>query len=155
VPLFKGTLDYLDHRGNAQPYLIEALPQLNTATWQLLPDGRMETTYHLKPGLVWHDGTPLSAGDAVFAWEIFRTPELGVSSSEPYIHIEDVLAPDERTIVIRWKRAYPLAAALAEDFAPLPRHILEQPFQQLDADTFTNHPYWAREFVGLGPYRLD
>src|SRR4030095_12765905 len=30
VPLFNGTLDYLDNRGNGQPYLAEALPQLNT-----------------------------------------------------------------------------------------------------------------------------
>ncbi len=64
VPLSNGTLDYLDHKGNAQPYLVEALPQLNTESWKVNPDGTMETTYRLKPNLVWHDGSPLTAADA-------------------------------------------------------------------------------------------
>lgn len=155
VALFNGTLDFIDQRGNAQPYLAEALPQLNTDTWRVSADGRMETTYRLRPNLVWHDGTPLTAPDAVFAWQLYRTPELGVSSSEPTARMEEVVAPDDRTIVIRWKTLYPLAGALKDEFEPLPRHILEQPFQQLDGEAFTNHPYWTREFVGLGPYRLD
>src|SRR5438094_4578902 len=52
-------LALLDDRGNAQPYLAETLPQLNTDSWKISSDGTMETTYHLRPNLVWHDGTPL------------------------------------------------------------------------------------------------
>jgi peptide/nickel transport system substrate-binding protein len=155
VALFNATFDYSDNKGNSQPYLATALPQLNTDSWRVFPDGRMETTYTLRDNVVWHDGTPLTAGDSAFAWEVFRTPELGVSGGEPLTHIEDVLAPDDKTVVIRWKRPYPNAVALNEDFLPLPRHILEQPFQSLDSDSFTNHAYWTREFVGLGPFQLD
>jgi ABC-type transport system substrate-binding protein len=37
---------------------------------------------------------------------------------------------------------------------PLPRQLLEGPFATESADGFLAHPYWAREFLGLGPYRV-
>lgn len=65
--LFNADLAILDERGLPRPYLAEALPQLNTDSWRVYPDGRMETTYRLKPNLTWHDGVPLVADDFVFA----------------------------------------------------------------------------------------
>lgn len=157
--LFNASLAHQDNRGAWQLYLAEALPQINTDAWQVFPDGRMQTTYRLKPNLVWHDGTPLHAEDFVFSWRVYATPDLGQSRSPPYSAVEQVLAPDERTIVVRWARPFPDAGNLGEgtgtEFPPLPRHILDGPFQEAQWEAFANHPYWTREFVGLGPYRLD
>src|SRR6266511_2209708 len=74
---FNAALDTQDARENNVPQLAEALPQLNTDTWRLLPDGRMQTRYTLKPNLTWHDGTPLTAEDFVFAFNLYSIPELG------------------------------------------------------------------------------
>lgn len=157
--LFNAGLAYLDNQGSALPYLAETLPQLNTESWKVFPDGRMETSYRLRPNLTWHDGTPLSAEDFVLSWSVYATPDLGQSRSPPYSTVEEVLAPDERTILIRWVRPYPDAGNLGigtgTEFPPLPRHILDGPFQEAQWDAFGSHPYWNREFVGLGPYRLD
>jgi ABC-type transport system substrate-binding protein len=154
-PLFNATLDHADERGGAHPYLAEALPVLNTDTWRVLPDGRMETIHRLKPNLSWHDGTPLSADDFVFAWRVYATPVLGVAGSVPINQMEQVIAPDDRTIVIQWRQTYPEAGTLRETFQALPRHILQGPFQQADSEAFANHPFWTNEYVGLGPYRLE
>ncbi len=59
--------------------------------------------------------------------------------------------------MIRWRRPYPDASALVErdrELPPLPRHLLETPFTAGDPDAVLNHPYWTRDYVGLGPYRL-
>ncbi|MBM2812047.1 MAG: hypothetical protein HW416_2806 [Chloroflexi bacterium] len=32
---------------------------------------------------------------------------------------------------------------------------MQQAFDQSDADAFISHPYWAAEYVGLGPFRLS
>src|SRR4051794_29043176 len=56
VRAFNATLDYNDEVEVSHPYLAEALPELNTDSWRIFPDGRMETTYQLRPGLTWHDG---------------------------------------------------------------------------------------------------
>src|SRR5438045_9636490 len=54
--MFNGDLALLDDQGNPRPYLAETLPQLGSDNWKVFPDGTMETSYHLKPNLVWHDG---------------------------------------------------------------------------------------------------
>lgn len=156
VRLFNAGLDYVDEREGLHPYLAEDLPKLNTDSWRVFPDGRMETSYRLKPGLAWHDGAPLSAEDFVFAFHVYATPDLGVASSTlPIPVMADVLAPDARTLVIRWTQLFPGADGLKATFQALPRHILQQPFEQGQPEAFVVHPFWAGEYVGLGPYRLE
>src|SRR5205823_510761 len=58
--VLNANLTFIDERGLPQPFLAEALPQLGTDTWQVFPDGRMETVFRLKPNLTWHDGRPLT-----------------------------------------------------------------------------------------------
>jgi peptide/nickel transport system substrate-binding protein len=151
---FNATLDALDEKEVAQPYLAEAIPQLNTGSWLVFPDGTMETTYRLKANLTWHDGQLLTAPDFAFAWRVYATPELGVAASEPIGQMADVQAPDQRTVVIRWRQTYADAATLDWGFQALPRHVLEQPFQTLDSVAFANHPYWTGEYIGAGAYKL-
>src|SRR5947207_62730 len=83
-------------------------------------DGRMETTYRLRPNLTWHDGTPLTAEDFVFSLRMYSTPALGLASLAPFNAMEEVAPVDPRTIVIRWRRPYPDADQLAQyTFPPL------------------------------------
>ena len=158
--LFNGALLLIDSAGTPQPYLSEIVPQLNTDSWRVEPDGRMETIYRLKPNLTWHDGKPLTADDFVFSWQVYGTPELGNAQSRPFNVMEDVSTPDGRTVVIRWNRSYPDAGKITSDLPPLPRHLLGSALAEVAAgpagvDSFINQPYWTREFVGAGPYRLD
>jgi peptide/nickel transport system substrate-binding protein len=154
---FNATLTQLDDRGLPQPYLAEALPQLNTATWQVFPDGHMETTYRLKPNLTWHDGQPLSAEDFVFAHRVYMSPDLekGSPRAPPQNQMEEITAPDDRTLLIRWRRPFPGADTIGEEFRPLPRHILEPILRLGEPAGFDNAPFWTTQFVGLGPYKIE
>src|SRR5262249_46522892 len=119
--------------------------------------GTMQTTYTLRPNLTWHDGAPLTADDFVFGWRVYSTPELGVSRSDPIGQMAEVLAPDPRTVVIRWRRLNPDAAGMDMGFEALPAHILRQSYQSAldgDAETFVNLPFWTRDYVSGGPYRI-
>jgi peptide/nickel transport system substrate-binding protein len=155
IRLFNAELDLEDGRGSIRPYLAEALPQLNTATWKVFPDARMETTYQLKPNLTWHDGTALTAEDFAFAYRVYTAPSLAVPAGAPVDLMESVGAPDPRTVVIRWRQLYPDAASLTMGFQALPRHLLEASFDRLEPDAFLSHAYWTTEYVGVGPYRLQ
>lgn len=156
---FNAALVIVDGVGARVPYLAESLPELNTASWTVSPDGKMQTTYRLRPNLTWHDGQPLTADDFVFAREIYSARGLGVFTSSPQDQIEDLVAADPRTVLINWKAPYGEAGVLTSGlFDPLPRHILEAPFaayqQDLNADTFVANPFWTTQYVGLGPYKL-
>jgi peptide/nickel transport system substrate-binding protein len=156
--LVNAGLTLKDNQDIARPYLADAVPQLNTDTWRLFPDGRMETTYRLRPNLTWHDGTALSAEDFVLAWRVYRQPSLDVFEKEPQSRMDDLSAPDDRTIVIRWNTSTIEGGQL--DFPPVARHFVARPYEDLLAGVTTNEaflslPYWRAEYVGLGPYKLS
>ena len=155
MKLFNAGITTRDERGVPRPYIIEALPELNTDTWRVFEDGRMETTYRLRPNLTWHDGVPLSAEDVVLGWRVAATPAFGVARGLPQRLIDEVVAVDAQTFLIRWNQPYPEADAIRASLGPLPRHILAQPFDQSSSsEAFLNHSYFTRDFVGLGAYRL-
>ncbi len=154
---FNADLAFLDDQGAPQPYLVDALPRLNTDTWRGFPDGRMETPYRIRPNLTWQDGAPFSAEDYVFGWQVYANPDLGLARTAPFDGIDEVVASDPRTLVIRWKRLYPDAGHMAgrdRQLPALPRRLLQSTFETESADTFSNLPYWTRDYVGLGPYKL-
>ena len=74
--LFNAGLTIADNAAVSQPQLAESVPQLNTASWQVLPNGEMLTDYRLRAGLSWHDGKPLTASDFVFARQVYAEPQL-------------------------------------------------------------------------------
>ncbi|MBM2812955.1 MAG: hypothetical protein HW416_3714 [Chloroflexi bacterium] len=155
--MFNADLALLDENGNGRPYLAETFPQLNTDTWRVFPDGRMETTYTLKPNLTWHDGAPLTARDWEMTWQAFSVPGLGLRGVPPFSLIEGVSANDDRTFVISWKQLYAdaLLTTYNRELSPLPSHILGPALQADQGENFANDAFWTREFVGAGPYKLD
>lgn len=154
--LFNASLTLTDYQGVARPYLAERLPELNTESWRVFPDGRMETVYRLRPNLTWHDGAPFTAEDMVLSWRMSKHPDFGVSGLVPMRWVEEVIAEDDRTLLVRWNSTYPLADTFSgRDWAPLPAHILKTAFETQSPQAFLNLPYWTQEFVGLGPYRME
>ena len=153
--LFNAALVQFDNIGTPRPYLAEALPQLNTESWRVFPDGRMETTYRLRPNLTWHDGAPLTAEDFAFALRVYKQTDLGIFTRIPQGNIDNVLSPDARTVVIQWKSPNPDAGTLSfGDLDPLPAHVLEAPFTDLaqgnaSREGFLNHPFWTSEYLSL------
>lgn len=145
-------------RGDPYPVLSTTVPELNTGTWRVFPDGRMETTFRLKPGLTWHDRAALTSEDFVFTQRLnLARFDLGlsVSSITPAEHraIEEVSAPDPQTLVIRWRTPY--ADAYNPSLKVVARHILEEALNTGEAHQLGSHLYWTTEFVGAGPYRLS
>jgi peptide/nickel transport system substrate-binding protein len=159
--LFNASLALVDATGEFRPYLAASLPALYSDAWRVLPDGQMETTYLLRPGLTWQDGHALTADDFVFAYQVYTAPGLGGFILAPQDRMSEVMAPDPATVVIRWRSLYADAGMLKHgDLDPLPRHLLETSFAAFTSDPaardpFLNQSYWTADYVGAGPYRLE
>jgi peptide/nickel transport system substrate-binding protein len=153
--LFNAGLAIADPGETPHPYLAESLPQLSTDSWRLFPDGRMETTYRLRPRLTWHDGRLLTPQDFQFALRVSKDPEFGGVLFKPEAErfVDEILALDEHTILIRWAEPFREAGALPGVWA-FPRHLIEEAYRRGDRDAFAAHPYFRDEYVGLGPYRM-
>src|SRR5439155_14245981 len=76
--MLDGALTYLDGENLRHPWLGEAVPSVENGLWTIHPDGRMETTWRIKPGTKWHDGNPVTADDLLFTLEVYRDREIGV-----------------------------------------------------------------------------
>lgn len=50
----------------------------------------METTWHLKPNILWHDGAPFTTEDLAFAMRINRDRELGIQVLSPLDLVDGV-----------------------------------------------------------------
>src|SRR3954468_8512000 len=52
-PLAANTSD-----GSPTPRVLQDLPSIERGTWKVFDDGTMTTTWRLRPGVTWQDGTP-------------------------------------------------------------------------------------------------
>lgn len=154
--LIHAGLTTLDAVGTIQPRLAEAVPTVENGLWKLLPDGRMETTWTIRPGTQWHDGTPLTSADLLFTITVEQDKDLPVFGHTAYESLDRAEAPDARTIRVSWKRPYIEADTMfTRDLAsPLPRHLLERMYLD-DKASLLQSPYWNTEFVGTGPFKVQ
>ncbi len=62
--------------------------------------------FHLDPRAQWHDGTPVTARDVVFAFDRARDPGIDPQSAALLTPITEVAEESERTVVIRFGRPF-------------------------------------------------
>src|SRR6266571_8087960 len=74
--LVNAFLTKIDNREEVRPYLLEQFPSQDDGTWVVNADGTMRTTLRLRPGVMWHDGQPLTAHDVAFAYQLYRDAEM-------------------------------------------------------------------------------
>ena len=146
-------LSILDPDGVRRPMLSEAVPTLENGLWRLLPDGRMELTWKIRPGATWHDGAPFTADDIVFTVAVAEDreiPEFRLTGTADFLGSVEALDP--RTLLARWRTASFKADALWAT-SVIPKHLLEASYIERK-DAFRQLPYWSTEYVGLGPYKV-
>lgn len=153
--LVNAGLSTMDTTGSLVSRIAEAVPSTENGLWKITPDGRMETTWKIKPNVQWHDGAPYTSADLLFTAAVVQDREVGVFRNRAYDAIEGVAAPDASTITVRWRRPYIAADSLFSPnlTLPLPKHLLKQAYAGEKAN-FADHAYFSTEFVGTGPFKL-
>ncbi len=153
--LVNSGLTLLDNRGTLHPQLADAVPTLENGRWKLLPDGRMETSWTIREGALWHDGTPFTVEDVLFTARLGQDRDLAFFRNPAYDSVEMIEAIDARTVLVRWKQPFINADAMfSRSMAmPRPRHLLERLYNE-NKESVTHAPYWTDEYVGTGPYRV-
>jgi len=146
--LFSGLLKFND-RGESIPDVALAAPSEENGG--ISPDGKT-ITYHLRRGVVFSDGHPLTAEDVVFTWQQLLNPKNNVPNHYPNDQAESVTAPDPHTVVVKLK--VPSAPFLSYFMrggvqrAILPKHLLEHEID-LNKSPFNLKP------VGSGPFMVS
>ncbi len=152
MPLVHNLVVYEKDYGVWAPQLAVEMASVDKGTWRVNSDATMEMTWKFHPNIRWHDGTPFSAEDIVFAVGVRKDPDMTANDQGRIDLIASLSAPDPLTLITRWSAPY-VDADRARSTDAMPRHILQELYQ-LDKRAFERSAYWNTEFVGLGPYKV-
>ncbi|MBV8280521.1 MAG: hypothetical protein JO347_00470, partial [Candidatus Eremiobacteraeota bacterium] len=134
-----------------QNFVPEVALQVPTqANGGISKDGKT-ITYHLRHGIKWQDGEPLTAKDVAFTFRAIMNPANNVQVRTGYDQIASVDAPDDYTVVVHMKRVFsPIISYFMcqQGQEPvLPAHLLAK-YPNINQIPFNSMP------VGSGPFKV-
>ena len=120
-------------------------------SWEISTDA-LTYTFTLQDGITWHDGSPFSADDVKFTYDL----HMNAGSNSPHTaelteRVKSVEAPDDKTVV--FTLTAPASPFLVNNmiYEIVPQHIL----QSVDPKALAQHPFStgkAGTTIGTGPF---
>jgi len=106
-------------------------------------------TFELETAVRWHDGRPTTARDVEWTLVTATEPATGYPRASELAGLERVTAPDDSTVVLRFRSAVERFPDVLTDLAILPAHLLDSvPAAGL------RQAAWNQSPVGNGPFRF-
>ncbi len=125
---------------------LEFIPKV-AERWEIAED-KLTYTFYLKKDVTFSDGTPLTAHDVLFSYNVIKDPANDTANLRNYLNdIEEVVVDDDYTISFKMKQPYFRNLYVCGALEILPKHIY-------DGAEFNSHPN-NRKPVGSGPYVFD
>jgi len=117
---------------------------LNLAESADVSDDNLVWTFKLRDA-TFHDGTPLTADDVVFSYDLYANTEGYPWMGDYTSYFESVEAPDSKTVVLTLTEAIPNLDSQLVFLYVLPKHIWENE----DPVEFENE-----QMIGSGPFKV-
>src|SRR5262249_20801090 len=114
--------------------------------FEVSPDG-LTYTFHIQPGVRWHDGTPFTARDVAFSCDVMLR-QLNPRSRAALSRCESIIARDAMTVVFRLSEPFNafLMSLMASTAPMMPAHIYE-------GTDFRTNPFNVKP-IGTGPFKF-
>jgi peptide/nickel transport system substrate-binding protein len=134
--------------GELIPILAAEIPSFDNGG--LSGDGTA-VTWHLKKGVMWHDGKPFTADDIIFTWEYAVDPATGAVTSGSYQNIKHIDKIDEHTVKVVFTEPTPFwyDAFCGIRGQILPKHLIGE----YKGQNSRNSPFNLKP-IGTGPYKM-
>jgi peptide/nickel transport system substrate-binding protein len=124
--------------------------------WETTPDGR-KYTLHLRPGVTWSDGVPLTSADVLFTFRAVRDKSVESALADSLVVAGQPIeasAPDDRTVVLTFAVPSGPGLRLLDALPILPKHKLETALANGTFRTAWQTTTAPSEIVGAGPFVL-
>lgn len=131
----------LEEPGQGQEPPLGAIQRIE----EVFIDNNPIITFHLRKGVLWHDGAPFTAEDVKFTYEKIMDEKTNTTRRSDYELVQNLEIPDPYTVRIRYKQ--PFSPSL-ETWAMgvIPKHILEN--EDVNTASFNRQP------IGTGPFKF-
>ena len=123
-------------------YLTELRPIL-AESYEVAEDG-LTYTFKLRDGVMFHDGTTLTANDVKYTYDYYRDPANATSIANDFLNVASVEAPDDLTVVVNMSdvNAAFLTSGAETPIVPAAYH------SEVGEETFRTQP------IGTGAFKL-
>ncbi len=115
-------------------------------SWDISGDG-LVITFHLRKGVRWADGIEFTADDVMFGFNTIRDEKTPTAYKEDFLQVKKAETPDKYTFRVTYEKPFAPALTSWTSLVVLPKHLLEG--KDITKTDFARNP------VGLGPYKLD
>src|SRR3989344_1183916 len=115
-------------------------------SWDISADQKT-ITFHLKPGMKWADGAPLTSADVLFTWQLVTDDKTRTPYGADYKLAIKAETPDALTFRVSYAQPYAPALDSWSGLQILPKHLLEG--QDINTTAFARRP------VGSHYYQLE
>ncbi len=135
--------------GDPVPILVTQVPTQDNGG--ISKDG-LTITYHLRHGITFSDGTPLTSHDVKFSWQAMMNPNNNVVSRHGYDEVASIDTRDATTVVVHLKERFSpfVMTFFSEGDSPVnivPAHILSK-YPNVNQVPFNTAP------IGSGPFKV-
>lgn len=144
-------LIHADAKGNPVPMLAQSVP--TSQNGGISKDG-LAIVYHLRKGIKWTDGVPVTSKDVKWSWQAIVNKNNNIISNHGYDEIKSIDTPDDYTVVVHLKRKFaPFVNTFFADsdqpYPVAPAHILSK-YPNINNVPFNNDPT-----VSDGPFKFE
>ena len=148
--------------------LFSGLVGMDNVTQEIIPslaykwefsDDNLELTFHMRHGVLWSDGVPVTAYDAEFSYEALYDPRVENS-------LADILRVDGEPFHGAAIDSFTFRVTIPSTFAPflmwaggsvpiLPKHVLKPELEKGTFDSAYNISWPPENLIACGPYLLE
>jgi peptide/nickel transport system substrate-binding protein len=135
------TLTFDNANNTPGPYL--------ATSWNVSGDHRT-WTFHIRAGLKWSDGQPLTASDVAWTYELIMHNQTAATANGSLVeNFKSVTAPSPATVAIRTVKPQANMLSVVSNIPIVPAHVWKAHVKHLGSFTNTTFPV-----VGYGPYQF-
>lgn len=140
-----------DESANMVPWLAEEIPTVANGG---VSEDLTSITWKLKPGLLWSDGTPVTADDVVFSGEYCLDPDMGCNALSGFADVESIEALDDLTVKITFSVAkpFPYGPFVGQQNGAIIQKAQFEDCMGVRAQECTDENFYP---IGTGPYVVD
>lgn len=146
--MFAGIVEYDNQKQEIMPGLAKS--------WEHTDD-HLTWTFHLRKGIRWSDGRPITADDVIFTFDVLYDPKIPNAA-------KDLLQVDGKRFRVEKVDDYTFKVHLANTYGPflwamqlpvIPKHILEPHIKDGTFNQFWNTSVDPKDMVVSGPFTLE
>ena len=149
-PVYKALVDWDNEKQEDIPGLAKS--------WESTPDG-LQWTFNLRKGVMWSDGTPFTADDVVFTFEVNFDRKMAAPGGDLFTQSDGsfptIQKVDEHTVTFQLKEPNAAFAAAIGSTYLVPKHKWESAYKAGNFREVLALSTPPQDVVGLGPYRVQ